>query len=415
MFKLTHVLDKHSICDDEVTKYLDEHFHPELAPNGGSSFGGRILSRSEDLEYWGQLFREHMPRKRLDRFIYICNHTDAYSYQNLCGRACQQIVWPAFFTAFPKGRILLIELDKIWFHDIWHGQFDYARRVGFKEGKFVGLHPQDMSGLQSENLPFSALQIAQFGTYPLILFGFRHTSGDLTCVYVPPNAFKHSQMTESGAFNHVLWHLHHVFNDQWTFDSHRGPKSITSAKHVKPTKCIDYIRWITDAVSIRMREILQIDDAIRREQLTMTFNRASCDAILAAASQLPYMSKVFFFACLDKVANFLVQIDLFDKDTVAWRYITSEDFLGGEFLKVIRTIPDTPGKELISTIESVSENLRLDGITPDLLRDYRNSHHGYSLTRGSVERLFRHSGEIHNDTTLLATPLLLYLLKLSWS
>ena len=147
----------------------------------------------------------------------------------------------------------------------------------------------------------------------------------------------------------------------------------------------------------------------------MTFNRAVCDGIHAVTTQLPYMSKVFFFGCLDKLANIMVQTNHFEKDTSAWRHITSLQFLKGELMEFARSLPDKPANNLTAIIETASEGLEMNRITPELLRDFRNSLHGYQLTRDSVERLFRHSGEIDNDVTLLATPLLLHILSLPWS
>jgi hypothetical protein len=293
--------------------------------------------------------------------------------------------------------------------------FNHARVVGFdKEVENFYHAPQDMSGLQSENFPFTALQVAAFGIYPLILFELEHTSGNLTCIYIPPKAFRHAQMMEPGAFLHILCRLHHVFNDQWTFDGFPGPKSATPSERIIPTQCLEFISWVGKNISARMEDLLLIEDPVCREQLAMTFNRAACDGILAAAAQLPYMSKVFFFACLDKLANIFVQIGLFKNDATAWKHLVSEGFLSGELLEFLRGIPSAVGECLINIVKKVSLDMKIDEITPELLRDFRNSHHGYGLNRNAVERLFSHSGEIHNDVTLLSTPLVLFTLSQRW-
>jgi hypothetical protein len=163
-----------------------------------------------------------------------------------------------------------------------------------------------------------------------------------------------------------------------------------------------------------MTELLDIEDMLEREQLAMTFNRAACDSILAVASQLPYIAKVFFFACLDKLANIMVQIGRFDRETSAWNYISSQQFIAGELSDFVASIPEPPGDNLVAIVQMICDTLRIDHITSQLLRDYRNSLHGYNLARETVERLFRHSGEINNDLTLLATPLVLFILNLPW-
>jgi hypothetical protein len=240
-----------------------------------------------------------------------------------------------------------------------------------------------------------------------------HTSANITCVYVPPTAFEHCQMKEPSMFNHLLWQLHHIYDDQWTFDGCRGPKSKTR-ECIRPVQSVEYFAWITDITAARMQDVLDIGDVLRREQLAMSFNRAACDGILAVTTQLPYMSKVFFFACLDKLANILVQIGRFKDDTPAWKHLTSEQFLVEELQGFVNTIPAAPGKSISEMLKWLLQELRIDGVTPELLRAFRNSHHGYGLRPETVEALFRHSGEINNDITLLATPLLLYVLHLEW-
>ncbi len=413
MYRLVWTLDRDNFECADLSNFLDAHFHPELITSGGFN-DGALMSTAEEIGEWGKWFKDNLPRKKHERFRFICLNTGGYHNLNHVGRACQKFVWPEFFRSFPGGRILLLELKEKWDQTLVEGQFKHARDVRFDEREHFGRTPQDMSGLQSDNFPFSALQVAAFAIYPLILFGMRHTSGDLTCIYVPPQPFQHSQMMVPSAFNSILWEIHHIFDDQWTFDGSRGPKSATPAKGIKPTKCLEYVGWMVDIIASRMADLLCIEDPIRREQLAMTFNRAACDGILAATVQLPYISKTFFFACIDKLANILVQIGLFEKDITAWKHLTSDQFLSGELLEFVRGIPSPVGEALANTVEEACLDLKYDAITPELLRDYRNSHHGYGLTRDAVERLFQHSGEINNDVTLLATPLVLHTLYRKW-
>ncbi len=409
MYRIAHILDKNNFRDETVSDFLEERFL--LKDIQKMATKASTIKHRQDLDEWGSYFKDHLPRNRHDRFHYICRGTGGYHYSNYQGRACQKFVWPEFFKLFPKGKILLLDLDEQWFHATWNGQFDYAKEIGWDEEKEHLMAPQDMSGLKTDNFPFSAMQIAQFGIYPLILFDIYYNF--IVNIYVPSRAFEHSQM--HGPFRHVLMSLHHVFDDQWTFDGYRGPKSRTLSKYMKPTACLDYLGWVVQATNARMSDLLKIEDALKREQLAMTFNRAVCDGILAVTTQLPYMSKVFFFGCLDKLANIMVQTNRFEKDTAAWKHVTSLQFLKGELMEFVRSLPAKPANNLTAIIETASEGLEINRITPELLRDFRNSLHGYQLTRDSVERLFRHSGEIDNDVTLLATPLLLYILNLPWS
>jgi hypothetical protein len=411
MFRVLKCLSATDVEADHVTRILDSHFHPELVTSGGS-WRGDELSLDETLEEWGKLFVRRLPHARHKRLRYICS--TAYYFHNHVGRACQRFVWPVFFKTFPNGRILIVKLEENWFRSVWPGQPGHLRDPEDQYSSLIKPVPQEMSGLQAENFPLNILELAALGIYPLILFDVAHAV-DLTFVYVPDLAIKHSQMKQPGAFCHILWRLHHVYDDQWTFDSSRGPKSAAPAKAFNPSENIEFIEWTITQIRNRMEELLVISDFVQREQFAMTFSRAAVDAILAVSTQLPYMSKVFFFTCLDKLANMLVQINAFDSETNAWSHLVSLSFLEGELQDFMAEIPGAAGRALRSIVVWVSENLQIDNITPEILRDYRNSHHGYHLRAEIVKRIYNHSGELHNDITLLATPLILYVLSRQWA
>jgi hypothetical protein len=81
-------------------------------------------------------------------------------------------------------------------------------------------------------------------------------------------------------FQEILWKIHHVFDDQWTFDSSRGPKTGADINFMNPIKQLGYFDWFLNQVSNRMSDIIAISDPFIREQLGMTINRAICDAQL---------------------------------------------------------------------------------------------------------------------------------------
>lgn len=410
-----HILTRKDYSSDNIHDYLSEHFHPEYGQPGTMWIGKRQLTEDESQERWALDFHKNLPWKKLDRLIYIANSTSQYWHGNYIGSVNQKYIWPEFFKVFPKGKILIAEFSNEWFTAIWHGQFDHAREIEFERNNPPGLTPQEMSGLLADNFPSNSLLIAAHGIYPLILFSYAQTHANLMFIYVPQVSFRHSQMTEIGGHVHVLWCLHHILDDQWTFDGSRGPKSAAPKKHLKPTDNIDYIRWTVNLIGDRMHDLLAISNPVQREQLAMTFSRAVCDAILSVSTQLPYISKEFLFACLDKLANIQFQIGEFKSEVDAWKSLIDISFLEDDLIQFISSIPGSAGEELKAIVQWVSQELAADNMTPEILRDIRNTHHGYGLHADSVERLFKHSGELNNDITLLATPLVLFVLSKNWS
>lgn len=415
MFKVTYILTKENFGNDEVKDYLFQQFHPDYAQSAVTYFGGKQLTEDESQERWAHDFRHKLPRRRIDRLNYITNSTNQYWQQNHVGTVCQKHVWPEFFKVFPRGKILLGEIASEWYTSIWHGQFDHSRLVDYKKKHPSGLVPQEMSGLLSDSFPLNSLLIAAYGIYPLVLFDYVLTSGNLVFIYVPQESFRHSQMTESGAYVNVLWRLHHVLNDQWTFNGSRGPKSEASSERIGPTENLKFIQWTVESIGERMDDLIALSTPLQREQLAMTFSRAVCDAVLSVSTQLPYISKVFFFSCIDKLANIQFLISDFNSEIEAFKRLVHTSFLQNELVNFVSGIPDTMGKELTGIVQWVSQELAADNVTPEVLRDIRNTHHGYGLRQDTVERLFKHSGELNNDITLLATPLVLFVLSRRWS
>ena len=212
----------------------------------------------------------------------------------------------------------------------------------------------------------------------------------------------------------TLWMLHHIFDDQWTFDGSRGFKSSASAKDLNPIENLGYLTWLIQKIDERMNDIQLMSDPLHREQVCMTFSRAVCDSILSVSAELPYMAKVFFFACIDKLANLMVQLDLAQQEIDAWHNLVDPLFLQGNLANLLKQLPDSAGDYLRAIVDWISGIMKVDEVTPEVLRDIRNSHHGYELRPNVVSRLFSSSGELHNDITLICTPLVLFFLAQKW-
>jgi hypothetical protein len=60
------------------------------------------------------------------------------------------------------------------------------------------------------------------------------------------------------------------------------------------------------------------------------------------------------------------------------------------------------------------EEMNLDNLSPQDLRDIRNTQYGYKLRPKILERLLEKTGEINNDITLIVTPLILFFLSKKW-
>lgn len=415
MLQLKKILTSDIYDSAEVSRFLDFHLHPELViGKTGSNIKGKSLSEEESQKYWASDFLNKMPRIKRQRLRYICSASGQYWNQNLLGQICQKYIWPEFYKSFPKGKILILKLNDDWLKAVWTGQLIHSESVDFEKHNPFFSSPQAMSGLQADLFPLNVLLIASYGFYPFILFDYIHIVGNLILIYVPDLAFKHSQMTEGGAYEHILWSMHHILDDQWTFDGSRGPKSKMSTHNINPLSNIEFIKWVVKKIDDRMKDLIEISDHIKCEQIAMTFSRAVCDSVLSVSTQLPYISKVFFFSCLDKLANLFVHINPHKSETALWKQLVDKAFLDGELRKFLSHVPNPAGEELSKLVSWISDEIEFSKLSPMIIRDFRNTVHGYKLRSEIVERIYKHTGELNNDITLLTTPLILFFLAKSW-
>jgi len=110
----------------------------------------------------------------------------------------------------------------------------------------------------------------------------------------------------------------------------------------------------------------------------------------------------------------MVLLNMESNEVEAWKRLVDVQFLDNEVLATLKDIPDTAGEYLCWIVEHVSEEMTLDNLLPEDLRDIRNSHHGYKLRPEIFGRLMGKTGEINNDIALIVTPLILFFLSKKW-
>ena len=301
---------------------LDSYFHPELVSlctpvmNNNSSLDN---SHDADVRMTADAHRllKSIPKEDFEFLNFISEATNYFHLGNHRGRFCTRFVWPWFFERFPAGSILIFALDGAWHDRTFSEGLRFVRSLP-EDSEKTFLFPQGMSGLTATEFPRNVLLLPSLGIYPLVCGYPCSTASDLIFVYIPDRCFEHSQIMDSGSFTNVLWMLHHVLDDQWTFDGSRGPKS-KIPDDIPVADVTSFFCFVTDLLSLRMHELLE-KPFLEREQLAMTYSRAVSDTVLAVSSELPYMAKVFFFASLDKIANILVRLGSFSDETDAWKY-----------------------------------------------------------------------------------------------
>jgi len=359
-----------------------------------------------EVQKWGNHFVEKAPKNPVDFLKYLSTAYGECPYGNLHGRIMFKYVFNEFFTQFPLGQIWILDIDNSWYDLVWETQSKNSKDTGVN---YFGVSPYGFTGFQEENLINSALNVLSFGTYPVFDMEIIFPTANSIICFIPDRGYKYSQMTESNTlYTHLLWKFHHVFDDQWTFDSSRGPKSAFDPVVFNPINILDYFEWYIGKLSLCLDKLCTLND-ISRQQTAMTLNGLICDLFFTITSDLPFLSKIFFFNFLDKASNLLSNSSRDEVKT--FQDILSEEFLLDNLIKCMETIPGILGDELVVNVKWAVEQLKLDGLNSGLLRDLRNSQHGYRNNLNRWVSLGNHTCEINNDISLLALPIWIYILS----
>ena len=317
--------DLNSSKRNDIEKKLDEKF-------GFDSFNYDETEFEDNAKFIIDIIDKKCQENEKFFLYYIRDALERGGNSNQMGRILLHHIWPLFFSKYPSGQIWIVEIDQKWQDEIWFGQRTLAIELGYLE-KNPGLYsPQEMSGFDSYNFPYNSFNILSYGIYPLITTIHYQIFG-LIFLYIPDKSSIHSQMTEeSTLYTKILWDMHHIFDDQWTFDSDRGPKNSVHPFHIIPTEQLEYYEWFISLINGCMEHIISISDFLKREQLVLTLNRSIFDAQLSIITELPYVAKIFFFNFVDKISNIMALLNDNTDDTYFFKKMFDEDFVKKDIL-----------------------------------------------------------------------------------
>jgi len=358
---------------------------------------------SEEVK-WGEAFLASAPQDAID-FIKHLSTEFVCPYGNLRGRILFNYVFKGFFSMFPLGQIWILEIDQSWNDLIWATEKENKTTTGIDH---FGVPPYGFTGLQEENFVAMALNVLSFCIYPVLTSEITIPASNYAICYLPDRGYRYSQLSENNSiYTHLLWKFHHVFDDEWTFDSGRGPKSAADPLVFDPQNLLEFFEWYIKTVDKCLCKLILLESK-QRQQTTMTLNGLICDLFFSITSDMPFLSKTFFFNLVDKASNLLSESQ--KSETKTFQNILSEDFLLNELCKTIETIPGILKNALINDINWATEQLKLDGLSSELLRNLRNSQHGYKNSPSRWASLGNHTCEVNNDISLLALPIWLYIM-----
>lgn len=255
----------------------------------------------------------------------------------------------------------------------------------------------------------------------------------------PENVYSHAEIVglASAAQTYFLDELRYVYDES---------KSISdSVKSSEPSRyCFkenlanfevtkEYLTWYISIFNDFFNKLLKIgqqEDKEKRAQFLIagwTIHRLAVDALAISSIDVPYIRKWQFFGFLDALANLINQVTTGEtntnKDGQKVSEILSLGYFNNNIQPALEKIPVLAiRQEIVSYTRNLYESINAmqttfntkEGETTysgqELLRAYRNSRHGYSLTRNQSQALISHSGKIPDNLPDLCIALWHYAL-----
>ena len=420
-FQIVQIIDAQSITQNGLLDNLVDYFHPEVSDTEHLAFlyqrfNEDVKEHAQEIDEWGQEFLKGCPSDLQEAFIYISRSSARFFHMNLIPFIVLKYGWKLFFDKFPNGRIILINNPYNYYNILWNDldQLRISENPDIEpEEDYYKLYPQEYTGFLSTEFPYIALNLMSYGI-PTRILGYADFQPGVILYYIPDITICYKLILSSSAKNyHVIDSFIHVFSDNISQNMPIGETIPLQEDFPVPTNQMDYYLWFIEILKSKIKKILHIQDPKKRELVIMTFNRAMTECMLCIIHILPYLSKMLFFSCLDKLANFFKVLENGTHDADFFKKFFDIDFLT-DILEKLKAIPSEIGEFLQSVLKNVINIIESEELTPDYMRAMRNSIHGYNLRESSLSLLMARSADVNNYVVNLVIPLTFYFLLIDW-
>ncbi|MFX0139203.1 MAG: hypothetical protein ACFFDN_36515 [Candidatus Hodarchaeota archaeon] len=425
-FKILQIIDTKSITQFKILKDIMHYFNPQYTEFKNLGLDMSSLDKSfielkkgnkKEIRVWGRRFLKNYPQDLQDAFIHISRYATSFPHINLIPFVLLRYGWKLFFKKFPNGRIILISFPDEYYNILLDELDNYSISEIEEDvdDDFIKSYPQEYSGCLSTEFPYIAINLMANGI-PTRILGNPDFQYGILLYYVPDITISYSQILDSSFRNqHVLNPFTHILSDNLSQHMPVQGTILLKKDFPKPHAQMDYFRWFIRTVNSRVNDFLKIQDIFQREQLVMTINRAMCEVQLCIIHMMPYLSKILFFNCLDKLANFNNVIENGINETQSFKRFFNIEFLENVVLEKLKEIPDEIGDFIRNVLLNIITIIEDEDLNPNYMRAMRNSIHGYHLHENNLEQLMERSADINNYIVNLVIPLIFYYLSLNWT
>lgn len=414
VLKVMVKFDKDNYRDQRLYAPLlkDFEFRPSLLSNSRARLVG--LNGSERLLDPVQYFVEKtlpLYRKcpKAIRPFVLARNLDRVLCYNALPIAFRDAAVHEFFTDYPQGEIWYVRQSKQHLSLLWDMERKLGKQLrrGVRNDAARKWDIQPYAGLDVGSLPYHALLWFSTLFFPNILFAISPQLPGIFLFFPRPIPSFLGPGDHQNLLGLIISHIDHVYSD-WRNPSD-WPRSPVSAERLTSRAVHDLLQWWIYHVAKVWKQFGSYKDPTSALVVGLTLNRVLVEGTLLNIYVNNFQRKTLLFQIIDKVSSIVAasRNKPSGAEAAIWRELVSRTFIRTRLRPFVQRIPGSLCDYFTSATDWLLQNLEVDGLTPGVLRAYRNSSHGYKI-RDAIT-LLKHCQPIENDVPDLASLLVLYM------
>lgn len=342
-------------------------------------------------------------KPKWERLFGIKGFFNNIHHLNITAYYFEHIIAPFFFDQFGDGEIWYIDSVETDLEAIWKREYDLANKYFNAEEVLMGSAPQSMSGLFPYAFNDFGLTLPLIINFPLI-YGNNIYFWPGNFIFIPIDVFSVFEIYKINIIDFLSGNLDLIYADDSTLSS--GIR--LDFEFIKRNELLKYLEWYIERLSFLVDFIFQQTDLEEFFLLALTLSRICIETYSIHISSSVFNRKISFFNLLDKYASLINEfISSSCSEAETWKNLVKKSFYNQKLKPILDNIDKSlhssflPAGKIIyednhSVISFYHRKQFSEDEVADLLRSYRNSHHGYFLRPHSRNLILSHEGNISN-------------------
>lgn len=187
-------------------------------------------------------------------------------------------------------------------------------------------------------------------------------------------------------------------------EPHRSQRAVVPASRLPLEGIEGLTEWWLGCIARTWDRLTRYGDS---EMFTigLTLSRTFAESLIVNTSFNHLVRKTMMFHAIDKLASLRHRKSRGQSEAEVWKRLVSRSFMRQQILPFLRRVPAC-APLLKDMVEGLARGMEYEGLSPRVLRAYRNTAHGYRIRDERL--LLKHAEPLGNDLPDLLTLLLLH-------